>query len=120
MTGALYVKQITVRFQVLTFVRIKVDVFWVVAQCSLAKIYHLAMMTEAASMSNISKLLPDHTAQQPRGQPSSKDIMFCQHLFVSSLCIWPKITSWKVKTVSFTGSCNSSARFMFGLVLIYS
>jgi hypothetical protein len=53
----------------------KMAVFWVVALSrlllSLVEVYWLiARMMEAASTSNIGKLLPDYTVQQPRRQTS--------------------------------------------------
>jgi hypothetical protein len=58
--------QICVGFEVLTVVGTKMVVFWVVAPCSLVR----PDDGGSKDIRNVGKLLPDHTALQPRRQPS--------------------------------------------------
>jgi hypothetical protein len=75
-----------VRFKVLTAASIKMAVFWAIAPCSLVEVYRrvrgaccLRRQCDKCSdnggskhLWNVSKLLPDYTAQQPTRQPSSQ------------------------------------------------
>jgi hypothetical protein len=61
--------QCSMRFEVLTAVSMKTDVFWVVVPWSLVEVYR--HFRGAWCLWNVSKLLPDYTTYQPRRQPSS-------------------------------------------------
>jgi hypothetical protein len=79
-----------VRSQVFMAVSMKMAVFWVVGPCSLVKVYgrFRGACCPVDKVSNIGKLLPDHSGQDSRRQPS---------LFLFHLCSPPEgnlISKW--------------------------
>jgi hypothetical protein len=69
-TAIMFKINLSVRFQILTAASMKMTASWDAASCSLAEVYS-PDDGGRKHLWNISKLLLDYTAQQPRGQPSS-------------------------------------------------
>jgi hypothetical protein len=71
-------KMNSMRFQILMVVSMKMAIFWVVALCTLVKVYWCfrgaGCPDDGGSkhLWNVSELIPDYTAQQPTRQPSSR------------------------------------------------